>query len=68
MLLRQIKFFVLVVDENSFTQAAEKDFVSHPAIMPGLSVYPKKKSLSEQEALLHRIYLIMLLQSAILQG
>ncbi|MBQ3666229.1 MAG: LysR family transcriptional regulator [Lachnospiraceae bacterium] len=32
MLLRQIQFFVSIVDENSFTKAAEKNFVSQSAV------------------------------------
>ena len=32
MLLRQIKYFVTVVECNSFTQAAEKCFISQTAI------------------------------------
>ena len=32
MLLRQIKYFVTVVECNSFTQAAEKCFISQSAI------------------------------------
>ena len=37
MLLRQIKFFVSIVDENSFTQAAEKNFVSQSAISQAMN-------------------------------
>lgn len=32
MLLRQIKYFVIVVDTGSFTEAAEECFISQPAI------------------------------------
>lgn len=37
MLLRQIQFFVSVVDENSFTGAAEKNFVSQSAVSQALN-------------------------------
>ena len=37
MLLRQIKFFVSIVDENSFTQAAEKNFVSQSAVSQAIN-------------------------------
>ena len=37
MLLRQIRFFVSIVDENSFTQAAEKNFVSQSAISQAMN-------------------------------
>ncbi len=37
MLLRQIQFFVSIVDENSFTQAAEKNFVSQSAISQAMN-------------------------------
>ena len=36
-LLRQIQFFVSIVDENSFTQAAEKNFVSQSAISQAMN-------------------------------
>ena len=32
MLIRQMRYFVTVVDENSFTEAAEKLFISQSAI------------------------------------
>ncbi|MBR1693711.1 MAG: LysR family transcriptional regulator [Lachnospiraceae bacterium] len=37
MLLRQIQFFVSIVDENSFTEAAEKNYVSQSAISQSLN-------------------------------
>jgi len=37
MLLRQIQFFVSVVDENSFTEAAEKNYVSQSAISQAMN-------------------------------
>ena len=37
MLLRQIQFFVSVVDENSFTEAAAKNYVSQPAISQAMN-------------------------------
>lgn len=37
MLLRQIQFFVSIVDENSFTEAAEKNFVSQSAVSQAMS-------------------------------
>ena len=37
MLLRQIRFFVSIVDENSFTEAAEKNFVSQSAISQAMN-------------------------------
>lgn len=37
MLLRQIQFFVSIVDENSFTEAAEKNFVSQSAVSQALN-------------------------------
>lgn len=36
MLLRQIQFFVSIVDENSFSEAAEKNFISQSAISQSL--------------------------------
>lgn len=37
MLLRQIQFFVSIVDENSFTEAAEKNYVSQSAISQAMN-------------------------------
>ncbi|MBQ8983298.1 MAG: LysR family transcriptional regulator [Lachnospiraceae bacterium] len=37
MLLRQIQFFVSIVDENSFTEAAVKNYVSQSAVSQALS-------------------------------
>lgn len=37
MLLRQMQFFVSIVDENSFTEAAEKNFVSQSAVSQALN-------------------------------
>ena len=37
MLLRQMRFFVSIVDENSFTRAAEKNFVSQSAISQAMN-------------------------------
>ena len=37
MLLRQIQFFVSIVDENSFTEAAEKNYVSQSAVSQALN-------------------------------
>ncbi len=41
MLLRQIQFFVSVVDENSFTEAAEKNYVSQSAVSQALNSLEK---------------------------
>lgn len=41
MLLRQIQFFVSVVDENSFTGAAEKNYVSQSAVSQALNSLEK---------------------------
>ena len=37
MLLRQIQFFVSIIDENSFTEAAEKNYVSQSAISQAMN-------------------------------
>ena len=37
MLLRQMQFFVSIVDENSFTEAAEKNYVSQSAVSQALN-------------------------------
>ena len=37
MLLRQIQFFVSIVDENSFTETAEKNYVSQSAISQAMN-------------------------------
>ncbi|MBR1636032.1 MAG: LysR family transcriptional regulator [Lachnospiraceae bacterium] len=37
MLLRQIQFFVSIVDENSFTEAAEKNYVSQSAVSQAMN-------------------------------
>lgn len=37
MLLRQIRFFVSIIDENSFTEAAEKNYVSQSAISQAMN-------------------------------
>ena len=37
MLLRQIQFFVSIVDENSFTEAAAKNYVSQSAVSQALN-------------------------------
>ena len=37
MLLKQIRYFVDIVDENSFTEAAEKNFVSQSAISQAMN-------------------------------
>lgn len=37
MLLRQIRFFISIVEENSFTEAAEKNFVSQSAISQAMN-------------------------------
>ena len=41
MLLRQIKYFVTVVECNSFTQAAEKCFISQSAISQQIGALEK---------------------------
>ena len=37
MLLRQIRYFVSIADENSFTEAAEKNFISQSAISQAMN-------------------------------
>ena len=37
MLLRQIQFFVSIIDENSFTEAAEKHYVSQSAVSQAMN-------------------------------
>lgn len=37
MLLRQIQFFVSIIDENSFTEAAEKNYVSQSAVSQAIN-------------------------------
>ena len=37
MLLRQMQFFVSIVEENSFTEAAEKNYVSQSAISQAMN-------------------------------
>ena len=37
MLLRQMQFFVSIVDENSFTEAAEKNYVSQSAVSQSMN-------------------------------
>ena len=37
MLLKQMQYFVSIVDENSFTEAAEKNFISQSAISQAMN-------------------------------
>ena len=41
MLLRQIQYFVSIIDENSFTEAAEKNYVSQSAISQAMNALEK---------------------------
>lgn len=46
MLLRQIKYFVTVVDCNSFTEAAERLFISQSAISQQIQALEKERAYS----------------------
>ena len=37
MLLKQMQYFVSIVEENSFTEAAEKNFISQSAISQAMN-------------------------------
>ncbi len=42
MLLKQMRYFVSIIDENSFTEAAEKNFISQSAISQALNSLEKE--------------------------
>ena len=42
MLLKQMRYFVSIIDENSFTEAAEKNFISQSAMSQALNSLEKE--------------------------